>query len=433
MKNVLLTALFLIALVSLNPVQSQDNEWVNQVIIVNGGKFESGTPYLDYVTVQSYNPASQQTNVFGTIYTQSAQDIVIKGNMAYVAAQDSIIMYNLDNYQRVAAISDSGLSKLCIYNNKLIVTKQWPVTRFFVEVLDASNLALLARVEGFSGDCGGAAYDKDTIYVAVNQGYSGSDGKMACIATDTWTVAREINFGAPAVGIWNLYNYGGFIFSVNRTPYGSSMIGSITQYSLFNKTFENKVLSANVSDGCGIRNNLLYLKYNGGIGSFDMNTGAMANTSVVDPPMASNVFINSGAIDYVDGNLYLQLGNRPPTFGIGIVASSQTGDSLTSYPTGISAESLAIDYRTPVGIQPSASQESVLTVYPNPATEFVTLSFTHPANEVTIMDLTGRIVYKNSMVSSGKLTINCSGFPDGVYFVSGITGTGKTTRKFIKQ
>jgi hypothetical protein len=435
MKNVVLTSLLLIffALISISSVTAQDNEWVNQVIVVNSGKFESSAPFLDYVTVQSYNPASQATTVFGTIYTQSAQDVVIKGNMAYVAAQDSIIMYNLDNYQRVAAISDSGLSKLCIYNNKLIVTKGWPVTRFFVEVLDASNLALLARVQNISGDCGGATFDKDTVYVAVNQGYAGTEGKIACIATDTWTVAREVNFGTSAVGIWNLYNYNGNLFTINRTPYGATLTGSITVYNLFTRTFQNKIFEANIGDGCGIRSNLLYLKYSNGIASFNMDNLTIENTHVVDPPMQAGVYINSGAIDYIEGKLYLQLGNRPPTFGIGIVASSTTGDSLTSYPTGINAESVAIDYRTPVGIQPASNKGVSFSVYPNPASEMVTVSVNQPASHVAVMDITGRVVYSNSEVSSNILRIDCSKFPAGIYFVSITTQNGKTAGKFIKQ
>lgn len=433
MKKIFLLNLMLFAtLISTISTFAQDNEWVNQVVVVNSGRFETAEPYTDYVTVQSYNPASQQTNVFGTIYTQSAQDIVIHGNMAYVAAQDSIIMYNIDNYQRVAAISDSGLSKLCYFNNKLIVTKKAPITRFFVEVLDASNLALLARVQNISGECGGATFDKDTIYVAVNNGADGTVGKLACIAVDSWTVVREINFGEQAVGIFNLYNYGGNIVSVNKTPTGGATEGSITMYNLFSKTFVNKVLSANIGYGCGIRNNLLYLIYNGGIGSFDINTGTMVNTQVIPAPTQPNVMFNSAAVDYVEGNLYLQLGNRPPTFGIGVVASSQTGDSLTSFPTGLNADAVAIDYRTPVGVQTEPENASI-SIYPNPVVDFLRIKTNLPAKQVTVMDITGRVVYNNTAISSENIQIDCSGFPSGVFFISVLTESGKITKKFIRQ
>lgn len=433
MKNVSLFSLLILTLVfSTYTTFSQDNEWVNQVVVVNGGRFETSEPYTDYVTVQSYNPASQQTTVFGTIYTQSVQDIVIHGNMAYVAAQDSIIMYNLDNYQRVAAVSDSGLSKLCYFNNRLIVTKKAPITRFFVEVLDATNLALLARVQDISGECGGAIYDKDTIYVAVNYGTDGTVGKMACIAVDTWTVAREINFGEQAVGIFNLYNYGGNIVSVNKTPVGGATTGSITLYNLFSRTFENKVLTANIGYGCGIRNNLLYLIYNGGVGSFDINTGTMVNTQVIPAPTQPNVMFNSAAIDYVEGNLYLQTGNRPPTFGIGVVASSQTGDSLTSYPTGLNADAVAIDYRTPVGVQ-TTPQNLTVTIHPNPVSHFLRINAGQQIKQLTVFDITGRIVYSTEEANSGNMQIDCSAYPAGVFFVSITTESNRITKKFIRQ
>jgi hypothetical protein len=428
-----ITVLLLTSFISVTNVQSQDNEWVNQVIVVNSGKFESVPPYIDYVTVQSYNPTSQSTNVFNTILTQSAQDVVIKGNMAYVAAQDSIIMYNIDNYQRVAAISDSGLSKLLIFNDKLIVTKKWPVTRFYVEVLNATNLALLARVQGISGDCSGATFSKDTIYVAVNEGYTGTEGKMACIGSSTWTLGREINFGTQAKGIWDMYTYGGNVFSVNKTPSGSTAIGSITVYNLFSLTYSTKVFNAIIGDGCGIRNNLLYFKYNGGIASFNMDTQTIENTHVVSAPMSSNVQINSGEIDYLEGNLYLQYGNRPPTFGIGIVVSSATGDSLTSYPTGINAESVAIDYRTPVGIHTQAQEIPSINIFPNPASDIITVKFTGHMIKVNILDITGRIVYSKSDIPENNLNINCSTFPAGIYFVSVFSPDGKITGKFIKQ
>src|ERR1035437_7340767 len=90
--------------------QAQKNEWVNQVIVANGGKFETIPPFADCVSVQKYDPVSHAVTVFDIIRTQSVQDLIIRGNFAYVAAQDSIVMYNLDTYHRVAAVPDSGLN-----------------------------------------------------------------------------------------------------------------------------------------------------------------------------------------------------------------------------------------------------------------------------------------------------------------------------------
>ena len=237
-------------------LQAQDNTTVPQVIIANGGRFESNPPYYDYVTVGSYNTSTHTYMLFDTIYTQSVQDILITDHFAYVAAQDSIVKYDLDTYQRVAIVADSGLEKLGIYGDKLIVTKGYPVKRFFAEVRDAGDLALYSFIDNISGDCGGILATSDSVYMAVNGGYQGSEGKLAVIDPVSWTVTHEINFGQDAVGIWNLFGYNGYIYSINVTPGGSAQVGSITKCSQNNETFTNNILGVTVGDGVGIQGHL---------------------------------------------------------------------------------------------------------------------------------------------------------------------------------
>ena len=156
---VLILVLFCVGKNSL--LKAQDNVTVPQVIIGNGGRFETTPPFFDYVTMESYNTSTQTYTLFDTIYTQSIQDILVSDHYAYVAAQDSLVKYDLDTWQRVAAVADSGLSKLAIYNDKLIVTKQYPVSRFFVEVLNSSDLSIFSLIDNISGECGGAVAAND--------------------------------------------------------------------------------------------------------------------------------------------------------------------------------------------------------------------------------------------------------------------------------
>ena len=104
----------LVALLPLLTI-AQKVEWVEQVIVGNGNKFEATPPYIDYVTVQTYDPSNGSTSVFDVIKTQSVQDVLIANQKIYVAAQDSIIMYDANTLLRLAAVADSGLSA-CTYS-----------------------------------------------------------------------------------------------------------------------------------------------------------------------------------------------------------------------------------------------------------------------------------------------------------------------------
>ena len=425
--------LFIVFLVEIHSVQAQRNEWVNQVIIVNGGKFE-GPPYTDYVTVQKYDPVTLTSTVFDVIHTQSVQDVIIDGHFAYVAAQDSIVKYDIDTYQRVVAVADSGLSKLYKYGNKVLVSKQYPIKRFFLEVLD-ENLSLLARVQNISGECAGITSGVDTVFVAVNGGFSGTEGKIAHIKTSNWTVVGETNLGPDAVGIWNLYNYADKIYSVNRTPAGNPNRGSITVYDVFLGTFSNMIVDVLVGDGFGIKDNLLYLKMNEGLGSFDLVTKHIADTTIIpDPGSINRRYITAAAVDYINDLFYINLGNRS-TYGVGEIATL-AGDSIASYVTGINAEAIAIDYRSPVGINLAENAKDFVNIYPNPVTDFLTLNFngTETIKLIKITDLSGRVIHEKYLNGNEKtMKFSCENLSSGVYLLSFLTENGMKTRKFIKK
>lgn len=66
-------------------------------------------------------------------------------------------------------------------------------------------------------------------------------------------------------------------------------------------------------------------------------------------------------------------------------------------------------------------------VYPNPATDQIRISNVD-ANEIQIFDIVGKKVYATFDVSQ-EMTIDISGFKDGMYFVR----TGKSTTMILKQ
>ena len=434
-KILLQFSLIFIFITGYSFLHAQRNIWVNQVIIANGGKFEA-PPYTDYVTVQSYDPITKIVTIFDTLYTQSTQDVVIDGNVAYVAAQDSIVMYNIDTYQRIAAIADSGIGKLYYNQGRLIVTKQYPIKRFFVEILDATNLALLGLVQGVSGECGEAIMTQGLLYVAVDSGYLGTRGRLAVIdPANNWNLIKEVDLGPEALGIWNLYNYNEQIYTVNKTPFGGLDVGSISIYDVNSSSFQNHVFNVRVGDGYGIKDNLLYLNINDGVGSINLDTKQIVDTTLIHAPGSSgNIVIHSAALDYVNNQLYLNIGNYS-TFGIGIIAALN-GDSLDSYSTGINADGIAIDYRTPSAIMDNKVQQNIVSISPNPVTDYLTLNLSGHDNdcEIKIFDLTGRQVFSRFLNEKIRyLKINCAELPSGIYLLTIKQGNEIISQKFIRK
>lgn len=416
---------------------AQTSGYVKQIITSNSGKFETSPPYTDYATVQSYNPQTGNVSLFNTIYTQSTQCVVIAGKMAYVAAQDSIVKYNLNTMKRVAAIEDSGLSKLAVFDGKLIVSKQYPVTNKFVEILDTTNLGVIAEISGITGDCGGIEMVNDTVYVAVNGGYSGTNGKLAIINPVTWTLTKEIDFGTQAIGISDLYTYEGKLFSVNPTPFGIVDTGSVTVYNPLNRSFNNVFLHHNVGAGSGIKGDLLFLGLDNGIGSFNMKLLKIQDSIIVhDPGSSSFIYILSSVVDTFDNRIYVNIGDYV-TAGHCLV-TDLTGDSITTFSTGISSDAIAVDYRYfPTGIPALSLSANDMNVFPNPVQDVLTvvLKGDDEVKQLVISDIMGRVLVKQpgDPMKQKIYRISCQNFPSGVYFVTFETSNDRLVKPFIKQ
>ncbi len=443
-------ALSLLIVVIVTGIQSNlrgqgSNTWVKQTITANSGKFEFSPPYNDFVNVQAYNPVNSSVTAFNTIFTQSAQDIVINNGIAFVSAQDSIIKYNLDTYQRIAAIADSGISKMVIYNKYLVVSKQFPLFSNFVDILDTADLSLVDRVEGISGDCGGIAFTDNTVYVAVNGGWMGTSGKIAVIDPATWTLVREIDLGASAIGINNMYEYQGKIFSINKTPYGMPPVGSISRYNPADGSFFTKVIDVKIGNDAsnrdaapGLKDSVLYCIFNEGIGSFNLNTMEILDTVVIsDPGSAMFTYILSSCIDTLNSRFHINIGDYISA-GHCLVANL-AGDSLTTYATGISSDAVAVDYRKyPLGYgDPSGKAEASLSLFPNPVGDLLTMKFRDATGigAITITDINGRTVMSldGTSVHDGSLSISVGHLTAGIYAVVAKGSTGLLTGKFIRR
>ncbi|MBL6949369.1 MAG: T9SS type A sorting domain-containing protein [Bacteroidales bacterium] len=433
-RSVTLGLMMMLSLVGFN-----QEYYVKQVVTGNSGRFETMPPFLDYVSLQTYNPVSQVSDLFGTIFTQSVQDILIVGKYAYVTAQDSIAKYDLNTLERVTAVADSGVNKLGVYNGFLVISKQYPVAHYFATIRDTGDLSLVSNIGGISGDCMEIISVADSVYLAVNGGWMGTDGKIAVIDPNTWTLVREIQLGTDAVGIVNLYLYNGQILSVNKTPYGAPEQGSITMYDPVTATFKNYLFGVTMGYGVELSDSNLFVMMNEGIGIIHLPTMEIADTSrIPDPGSAGFIYITSAAFDTINDRFYVNIGDYLSP-GYCLVANL-AGDSITSYATGISTEAIAIDYReTVVGIpEPEADPGSIVqSLYPNPAYEWIHVSVKSDisVNEITIFDLSGKAIKRKVPIgtNAGSHRIDVSNLPAGLYFLAVSASTGSATQKFVKQ
>ena len=78
-----------------------------------------------------------------------------------------------------------------------------------------------------------------------------------------------------------------------------------------------------------------------------------------------------------------------------------------------------------------AVEEAVITssIYPNPATDFVTISTQENINKVEVYNVLGQLVYANEE-GNNQVMVNVADFSNGVYVAKVYTNSGVSTKKF---
>ena len=144
--------LFIVVLMLFSAPNLFAQNFAKQVIVCSGGNFSNPD---DYVTVAAFNPVVCTTTIFDTIYTQSVQDVICENGFAFVAAQDSIVKYNLETYARIASVGAIGVHKIAVKSEVLLASFWYPVTGGFVKSYSAADLTDIHTFEGVSGESDG--------------------------------------------------------------------------------------------------------------------------------------------------------------------------------------------------------------------------------------------------------------------------------------
>lgn len=409
-----------LVLASLLPASLQAQSiQTKQIIVANGGKFEFAAPFEDYVTLSSYNPVSQQSTTFATVYTQSIQDVQIDNGTLFLAAQDSIVRYNLDTYQKTGKATYNAIRKLQVTDSKLLVGKFYGSGAFF-HIYDKTTLQPLHAIAQISNEVKDIAVIGDTAYISHNlqsSTYMDSVGYIGVVKISTGQFIQNISLGQRGAGIGRLFVKGKSILGVANTR------RLLYEYSP--ATAAITVDSIGVRGGTNLIGNTLYANFKRGIGSYDVQTKVMIDTVIVD-----TTDIVASVFDKVNNRFYVTQTDFMSFIGSGIY--NLNGNKIGRFNVGFSPEAIAIDYRQVTALSNSKSSQS-LKIYPNPANEqiWVQSDAKWDNNTLVIRDITGKEVLSQRTVSNEPISV--AELAQGIYVVE-ISHEGQIFRsRFVKQ
>jgi hypothetical protein len=400
------------------------NYVVREVVVGSGGNYSDPE---DYVEISTYNPAGGAMYNFGSILTQSIQDMIIDGGNLYVAAQDSIAKFNLSTYTRVAIVSAPGVNKLAIYNNKLLATFAYPNTSDFLKVYYADNLDYISSVSQISDEAAGMLVLDDLLYVAVPGGWMSTSGRIALIDLTELFFLKEVNLGTEAAGISNLYLYDNQIITVNKSAWGVNS-GYLTKLNTTLSQFTHTQIPYAVGAGVGLLNQNLFLQMDGGIGEVSLSDMTLVNASVVETAAMS---IAAAVLDTVNQLFYVTTTDYA-SVGAGYVFN-MNGENVASFETGISPEAMAINYKVSSGIIEQIAAYTI-EAWPNPAKGFCQLTFPKELDgaQWSVTDVQGRSILKGKLdITQKSILLDFSTIESGLYFVSAQNGLSKGIAKIL--
>lgn len=401
---------------------------VNQVIVGSGGIYGDTT---NNVALASYKPNDGVTTSFGNIDTQSIQDIVISGNFAFVAAQDSIAKFDIDTYEKVAIVEALGVNRLAVSGDMLLASFQWPTTENFVKIFSSSDLTLVSNVADISDESAGILIVGNLAYVAVPGGYLSTTGKIAIIDLSDYTLIDEISFNEQGVGVNELFYYDNQIMSICRTPWGGSH-GYVLAMNALGSHTDAYMIEEVLGKMVGEVDGLLFTVMNNGVGVIDLSDFSVADTAYIE---ASALTIAGVAMDTIDGVFYIATTDYFST-SIGTIYDA-LGIEIGNFDAGISADAIAIDYRDNTGIDDLLTNGTI-NIYPNPVSNVITIDAVDgsgiSSNDFCVVDISGRkIINGSANMVSGSANINVSTLESGLYFFVLFNGSESITKSFVKK
>ena len=409
-----------------------------KTIIVNGGQF--GNP-AENVNVMLYDTQTKTSTVIDTIHTQSVQEILMEGDFAYVAAQDSIIKYDLSLGRRVAANAFPGVSTKALAlapNNELLVSNWYGKSAHNLYVFNRSTLALIDSIDAKEGVTSmlvaqtGLLVNQNSSTGAPN--YADTLGYILAIDIASRTVLDTIRITnytgdigelilkpASQVGFYSINSvsntYGNFSNPIPFPPYFTTTTVN-----------PNQDLKVSSKSQYFVNGDTAFLKMNQGIGVVDLT-----NLSTIDPLLIDTV-VTGFTYDTANFNFYV---TQTDFFSyMSGKAYKRDGSFLESFTVGVSPEVVSMFYNITTGVQEINTEKAdVFSLYPNPASDQVTIELDKMLNDNSnafILNVNGQIV-REMRLQNGVNRLSVANLDKGVYLITVNTGSEFYTKKLIVE
>ncbi len=424
-------------------VAAQNLELKN-ALILSGGKFETGAPpYQDRASVAVYSPSQKNYEFKDSIFVESVQDAVIKGDQAYLAAQDSIIRYDLNNFERVKNELFENLLWLSL-NDSLILSGNRPgfvnpdpayplVNGWELPGLDST---LTVPTDSLYEGLGDATVHNNKVFVSHNMGKknarSDSLGFLGVYNHQTAKFENNIHLDSTGAGIGRLFQHQGKIYGV------CSEYNQLLEFDPGNQSTQFHDFNLNLP--VGVFDGKLYgYTANRKVQAYDL-AGNQYDTLGVSIPKVSGNFINAFNYDTLNKQIYVAQTNYQDTGFLAIY--NENGNLDTSFQTHVSPKAIAFHYQETKGSGRKELENQPkfeATVYPNPAQNRVNLSIENDWKgpvTVKMVNNQGQTVIKNSydrLKGSESYQWRIKNWESGLYFIEISNQNRQSSTKFIKQ
>ena len=254
MKKTLLT--FFISTLFITS-QTSDN-----LIILNEGYYDfTNQEIIEPVSIGVYFPSTEiYEEVVVIDGVRFASDMIVDGDILYVAADNKILKYQIGSFELINEIEVQGARNLLIHNNNLFISRgdydydTWSPVVFdsYLLVYNKDDFSFVTQFDTENGPAWSTqnlVSKDDQVFVAINNGFEWNNekGLVGVIDANNLTYTNEFDLGENGTNPDNMVLKGDYLLTVNNKNWSGS---SVSRINLINNEVITEDL-ADLSTGCG--------------------------------------------------------------------------------------------------------------------------------------------------------------------------------------